>query len=86
MGSEYITLIAERFVTASPNERVDSRMAPCLTKAKLQDILRILARGGAKLGSRLTDKKKVLAQRLAHWLNRAIEAGRAAPGSVSDGE
>ena len=61
-------------------------MAPCLTKAKLLEILRILARGGAKLGSRLTDKKKVLAQRLAHWLNRVIDAGRAAPGSASDGE
>ena len=28
----------------------------------------------------------MLAQRLAHWLNRAIDAGRAAPGSASDGE
>ena len=27
-----------------------------------------------------------MAQRLAHWLNRAIDAGRAAPGSASDGE
>ena len=56
------------------------------TKAKLQYILRILARGGAKLGGRLTDNKEKLAQRLAHWLNRAIDAGRAAPGSASDGE
>ena len=43
-------------------------------------------RGGARLGSRLTDNNKLLAQRLAHWLNRAIDAGRAAPGSASDGE
>ena len=28
----------------------------------------------------------MLARRLAHWLNRAIDAGRAAPGSASDGE
>ena len=27
-----------------------------------------------------------MAQRLAHWLNRAIDAGRAAPGSANDGE
>ena len=32
----------------------------------------------------MADKKPVLAQRLAHWLNRAIDAGRAAPGSASD--
>ena len=52
----------------------------------MQFILVILARGGAKLGGRLTDKKSVLAQRLAHWLTGVIDAGRAAPGSASDGE
>ena len=28
----------------------------------------------------------MLAQHLAHWLNRAIDAGRAAPGSASDAD
>ena len=54
--------------------------------AKLKEILRILARGGAKLGGTMRDRKHVLAQRLAHWLNRAIDAGRAAPGSASEAE
>ena len=52
----------------------------------MKEMLKILARGGAELGGRLTDKKLVLAQRLAHWLNRAIDAGRAAPDSASDAE
>ena len=29
MGPAYIGMIAERFVTASPSDRVDSRMARC---------------------------------------------------------
>ena len=54
------------------------------TKRKLQDILRILGRTGTKLGGRLADPKGVLAQRLAHWLNRVLAAGRAKPGSASE--
>ena len=51
------------------------------TKTKIQGILRILGRTGAKLGGTLADAKGVLAQRLAHWLNRVLEAGRANPAS-----
>ena len=54
------------------------------TKTKLKNILRILGRTGVKLGGTLADNKGVLAERLAHWLNRVLEAGRAKPGSASD--
>ena len=54
------------------------------TKQKLQEILRILGRTGTKLGGKLADPKGVLAQRLAHWLNRVVAAGRAKPGSASE--
>ena len=56
------------------------------TKTKIQNILRILGRTGAKLGGTLADSKGVLAQRLAHWLNCVLEAGRAKPGAASDEE
>ena len=51
---------------------------------KIQDKLRILGRTGTKLGGTLADPKGVLAQRLAHWLNRVLAAGRVKPGSASD--
>ena len=54
------------------------------TKKKIQEILRILGRTGTKLGGTLSDSKGVLAQRLAHWLNRVLAAGRAKPGSASE--
>ena len=47
------------------------------TKQRVQDVLRCLGRGGLKLGGRLNDKKSVLAERLSHWLNKVLEAGRA---------
>ena len=57
------------------------------TKDKLQRILRILGRTGLKLGGKTSDNKGVLAQRLAHWLNRVLAAGREeVPGSESDHE
>ena len=46
------------------------------TIKKLKDILRILCRTGVKLGGKLAEPKAVLAQRLAHWLNRVLAAGR----------
>ena len=56
------------------------------TKARIQEILRCLSRTGAKLGgAKQADSKAVLAQRLAHWLNQIIEAGRSKP-AASDGE
>ena len=56
------------------------------TKAKLQSILRILSRTGLKLGGKMSDKKGVLAERLARWLNRVLAAGREVPGEASGGE
>ena len=56
------------------------------TKAKLQSILRILSRTGLKLGGKMSDKKGVLAERLARWLNRVVAAGREGPGGASGGE
>ena len=55
------------------------------TKSRIQEIPRRLSRTGAKLGGKLADNKAVLAQRLAHWLNQVIEAGRSKP-APSDGE
>ena len=46
------------------------------TKDKLQRILRILGRTGLKLGGKMSDKKGVLAERLARWLNRVLAACR----------
>ena len=46
------------------------------TKAKLQAIIRILRRTGLKMGGKVSDRKPVLAERLAHWLNRVMAAGR----------
>ena len=70
---------------ATPTQASCRSPSPATTN-KLQEILRTLARGGAKFAGRLADSKLVLAQRLAHWLNRAIDAGRAAPGSASDAD
>ena len=55
-------------------------------KPKLQSILRILSRTGLKLGGKISDKKGVLAERLARWLNRVLAAGREVPGGASGGE
>ena len=46
------------------------------TKAKLQAIIGILRRTGLKMGGKMSDRKPVLAERLAHWLNRVMAAGR----------
>jgi hypothetical protein len=46
------------------------------TKVKIQDMLKCFSRTGMKLGGKLADKKNVLAQRLAFWLNEVVEAGR----------
>ena len=53
-------------------------------KTKLQGVLRILSRAGAKLGGKLGETKAVLAERLAHWLNLVLDAGRKGPGDSSD--
>ena len=37
-------------------------------------------------GGKLSDKKGVLAERLASWLNRVLAAGREVPGGASGGE
>ena len=39
-------------------------------------MLKCLSRTGVKLGGKLSDKKNVLAERLAFWLNQVVEAGR----------
>ena len=46
------------------------------TKKKIQRMLRCLSRSGLRLGGKLADKKCVLAERLAYWLNQVVEAGR----------
>ena len=46
------------------------------TKKNMQTLLKCLSRTGVKLGGKLSDNKGVLAQRLAHWLNKIVEAGR----------
>ena len=56
------------------------------TTTHILDILRILSRTGTKLGGKLSDTKKVLSERLAHWLNLVLQAGRAKPGSASEDE
>ena len=56
------------------------------TKAKLQNILRILSRTGLRLGGQLADKKGVLAERRARWLNRVLAASREVAGSAPGGE
>ena len=44
-----------------------------------------MGRTGTKLGGKLNDNKAVLAERLAHWLNRVVlQAGRAKPVSASE--
>ena len=39
-------------------------------------MLKFLSRTGCKLRGKNVDKKNVLAQRLAFWLNEVVEAGR----------
>lgn len=51
-------------------------------KSKLQDILRCLSRTGLKMGGTISDKKDVLSERLAFWLQKVVEAGRG--GDASD--
>ena len=38
-----------------------------------------------KLGGKMSDKKGVLAERLARWLNRVLAAGSEVPGQASGG-
>jgi hypothetical protein len=45
-------------------------------KQKIQDLLKCLSRTGAKLGGKLADKKNLLLERLAYWLQQVLEAGR----------
>ena len=54
------------------------------SKAKLREILKILSRNGAKLSGKLSETKAVLAERLAHWLNLVLDAGRKGQGDSSD--
>ena len=51
------------------------------SKKRIQSILRILGRTGLKLGGKLADAKPVLIERLAHWLNKVVEAGREPEGA-----
>jgi hypothetical protein len=52
------------------------------TKKRIQEVLRCLCRTGLKLGGKFGDKKGVLCERLAFWLNKVIQAGRG--GDASD--
>ena len=56
------------------------------TTENLRDILRILSRTGTKLGGKLSDTKTILSERLAHWLDLVLQAGRAKPVSSSKDE
>ena len=55
-------------------------------KANVQQLLKCLSRTGVKLGGKLADKKSVLVERLAHWLNQVVEDGREARTSDASGE
>mgnify|MGYP001393261403 FL=1 len=75
MGPEYITMIAERFVTASPNERVDSRMAPCPPHVSKSWHLGMARRKAAearkhsvaRVASSLTQTRYVFVDKLPRW-------------------
>jgi hypothetical protein len=61
------------------------------TKTRIQEVLRCLARTGLKIAGKLLEKKGVLAERLAHWLNNVMEEGRNVPpqkgeGHIGDGD
>ncbi len=56
------------------------------TKARITEILPCLSRTGLKMGGRLSDPKKVLAERLSHWLNKVCEAGRTPAHGGADGD
>ena len=56
------------------------------TKLKLKDSLLILARIGTKLGGTLDDQKGVLVERVAHWLNRVLDAGRSCKAPCAEEE
>ena len=46
------------------------------SKARIQGVLKILGRTGVKLGGKMSDAKNVMADRLAHWLNKVVAAGQ----------
>ena len=54
------------------------------SKHRIQEVLRCLRRTGLKLGGKLGDKKNVLAERLAHWLNKVLGAGRNVPSQIAE--
>ena len=56
------------------------------TKANLQNVLKCFNRGGLKIGGKLSDQKKALADRVAFWLNQVMEAGREVPRQDVGGE
>ena len=57
------------------------------TKTSVQTLLKCLSRTGVKLGGKLADNKGVLAERLAHGLNKVVEAGReASEAEMGNGE
>ena len=56
------------------------------SKANVQQLLKCLSRTGVKLGGKLADKKSVLVERLAHWLNQVVEDGREARTSDASGQ
>ena len=55
-------------------------------KQTLVKILTILGRTGLKLGGTKSDRKGVIAERLASWLNTVLTAGRAVPEAASGDE
>ena len=56
------------------------------SKKKIQSMLKCLSRTGAKISGNLSDRKTVLAERLAFWLNQVMEAGREARCEDVNGE
>ena len=46
------------------------------SKNRIQGVLKILGRTGVKLGGKTSDAKNVMADRLAHWLNKVVAAGQ----------
>lgn len=70
----YFTILHIQFSNDQVGFLPQSQQSHC--KDRVRAVLSILRRTGTKLGGRLSDKKAVLIQRLAHWLSKVVEVGR----------
>lgn len=71
---KYFTILHLQFSNDQVGFLPQSQQSHC--KDRVRAVLSILRRTGTKLGGRLSDKKAVLIQRLAHWLSKVVEVGR----------